>query len=404
MNICILSFQTHLCGSLGGVSTHVHELSSIFVSLGHRVSVICPAHYQYPDIDYIEIIDNVLFYCIGGTSCRTLDHHWRYKSKRVFAELHERLRFHSVFFEGITHRDIFDEIKKSGIPYFGFLHNFALTHFYNVFKEIYNFRGLVHYFSYTVPHLIHKAVSVEIPFFRSCTSILSASLHNAERIKKFYRIKQDKVAVIPNWVDTDKFTPSPELRRAGRRRWHCPDCKIIFLFVGSLYFPKGLHIAIRSFGRLLDSDVDACLLVAGSGRHEKKLKDLAHKVGLIEGNSICFLGPVRHSLLPLLFNAADIFLMPSLFIEVLPYSLLEAMSCELPFISTTNAGCKEAMGDVGISIRPSSTNAMTDAMIYLARNVEERIRIGRLARNRVREMFSRQVAIDKINRLLMSIC
>lgn len=403
MNICIISFQTQVCGSFGGVSTHVQELSSIFISLGHRVFVVCPSHYKYPNRDFVETIDDIFFYCIGGTSSSKLDYHWKFKSNKIFSQLQKDVGFECVFFEGITHKGIFYEIKRHGIPYFAFLHNFALTHFYNIFKEIACLRDLLHYFLYTLPRLVYKVVSLEIPFFRSCNAVLSASQHNAERIRKFYRIRQDKITVIPNWVDTQKFSPSPELRRVGRQRWNCPDNKIIFLFVGSLYLPKGLHVAIKSFAELLERNVDACLLVAGSGRHEKKFKDLAHKVGLIEGDSIRFLGSIHHSQLPLLFNTADIFLMPSLFIEVLPYSLLEAMSCELPFISTNNPGCKEAIGNVGISIRPASTRALTDAMIYLVQNVEDRIRIGRLARDRVREMFSREVTLDKINEILMTI-
>ena len=402
MHYCIISFQTHISGAFGGVSTHVAELSNLLISLGHEVTVICPSHKHHFNIDYIEVVNEISYYCIGNTSSQILNSSWKLKCRDVFMRLNESIRFRAVFLEGIASKFVVQEIIDHRIPCFAFLHNFGITHIYNVFKEIDTLKSFLYYCFRTVPRLIHKIISVESPAFNLCTLVLSACNHNVKRVRKFYGVNEGRIKVIPNWVDTEKFAPSSQLRVRGRRRWQCQENELIFALVGSLYRPKGFHFAIKSFSDFINRHNDACLLIAGIGRQEKQLKDLAQKLGLIEGKNIKFLGEVKHTLLPLLYNAADILLVPSLLIEVLPYSLLEAMSCELPFIATTNAGCMEAAGNVGILIPSANVNAMTDAMFYLAQNKEERTQIGRLARARVINQFSQRVAKDKINLILRS--
>lgn len=402
MHFCIISFQTYISGAFGGVSTHVSELSKLLTSLGHEVTVICPAHSDFPNKDYIEVVNEIKYFCVANTSSQILNSLWKQKCEDVFARLNESSRFHGVFLEGIPSKSIVKKITDHRMPCFAFLHNFGITHINNVFKEVDTVKSFCYYLFFTLPRLIYRIISVEIPAFNFCTLVLSACNHNVERVRKFYGISEEKIKVIPNWVDIEKFAACSKSRVLGRKRWKCSETALVFLLVGSLYRPKGFHVAIKSFSVFLKQHNDACLLIAGIGRQEKQLKNLAQQLGLIEGQNIRFLGEIRHAFLPLLYNAADILLMPSLFIEVLPYSLLEAMSCELPFITTTNPGSKEAAGNVGILIPPANENAMTDAMFYLSQNKEERTQIGRLARARVINRFSQRVAKDQIRSILRS--
>ena len=208
--------------------------------------------------------------------------------------------------------------------------------------------------------------------------------------------------VIHNWVDTYMFSPKPELRKLGRETWCLPEAKFNFLLVGSLYYPKGFHIAIRSFGELLKNNIDANLLIAGSGnrKNEQLLRKIAISSGLAIGENIRFLGEIPHSDLPLLYNAADVFLMPSLFIEVLPYTLIEAMSCGLPCIVSKLGGNIEAAGETGIMVPAGDDKSMTKAMIDLVQNKQKRINLGHHSRKRVEEFFSDRAAYNKIKGLL----
>jgi glycosyltransferase involved in cell wall biosynthesis len=403
MNICIISIQTNICGVLGGVSTHVDQLSAILKSMGHTIVVICPAHPQHPDEDHEEVIEEILYYCIGKISSENLNALWIQENRNAFGKLNKRFPFQCIFSEGVASQGIIKETAIHKIPCYCFLHNFGITHFYNVSKEINNLRALLYYLLLTVPRIIHRIITSEIPTYRSCSMVLSCSSHNANRIRKFYRIKREKIMVIHNWVDTSKFAPVPKVRVLGRRRWHCPENKLTFLMVGSLYLPKGFQVAISSFSEFVKSYRDANLLVAGSGSHEKALKDLAQRLGLTIGGNIHFLGKAQYSDLPLLYNTADIFLMPSLFIEVLPYTLLEAMSCEIPVIASDIAANREALGDSGYFVPRGDIKSLTKAMLHFASNLPQKRSEAVVFRKRVIELFSYDVASNKIKDLLNEI-
>lgn len=400
MNICIVSIQTNVCGVSGGVSTHVDQLSVILKSMGHKLVVICPANPQYPDEDHEEVIEEILYYCIGKISSENLNALWIQESRNAFVRLNKRFRFQCAFSEGVASQGIIKETSIHKIPCYCFLHNFGVTHFYNISKEINSLRSLLYYLFLTVPRIIYRIITSEMPTYRSCSIVLSCSSHNANRIRKFYRIKKEKIMIIHNWVDTSKFTPAPKVRKLGRRRWHCTGNGLTLLMVGSLYLPKGFQVAIRSFSKFIKSYKDANLLIAGSGRHEKILKDLAQKLGLTIDGNIHFLGEVRHSDLPLLYNASDVFLMPSLFIEVLPYTLLEAMSCGLPVIASDIAANREALGMSGFFVPRGDVKSLTKAMLHFASNLPQKRSEAVFFRKRVIELFSYDVASNKIKDLL----
>ena len=400
MDLCIITIQAEVSGTIGGVSTHVKELSNILKKYGHRVVVICPSHPEYPDRDYQEIFDDVLYFCIGKTSLETKTAIWNQASIDIFAKLRQKYDFKLIFSEGIAAQGIIRSSHFGDIPSFCFLHNFGVTHFYNILKEVDSFTSLLYYSCITIPRLIVRILKDEIPTYKACSTVLSCSTHNAMRLRKFYRVRERSILLIPNWINTVEFAPNPESRELGRKHWNLQSNSLVFLLVGSLYLPKGFQVAIKSFGKFLKNNGDAVLLIAGNGRHKNDLKYLASKLGLIDGHHIRFLGEVHRSKLPLLYNAADIFLMPSLFLEVLPYTLLEAMSCGLPFIGSRLGGVREAAGDVGILIRPGDHRAMAEAMADLARNHEKRKNLGSLGRKRVEKLFSQKATFPVIHQLM----
>ena len=92
--------------------------------------------------------------------------------------------------------------------------------------------------------------------------------------------------------------------------------------------------------------------------------------------------------------------MPSLLSEGHAYTLIEAMACGLPSIATKLGGNIETIGDSGILVPPGDVNALEQAMIELAQNPEKRKELSRLARERVMQYFSEDVAIQKVSSLL----
>lgn len=122
--------------------------------------------------------------------------------------------------------------------------------------------------------------------------------------------------VLPNGVDVSLFRRGN--RAAAREHLGLPAEARIGLFVGRAEYAKGFDLVQEAAQRLKD-----IILVAVSPP-------------VPGANPVRFLGSVPHERMPLIYTAADFFLLPSRY-EGLSLSLLEAWACELPVVTSAAA-------------------------------------------------------------------
>ncbi|TKX83975.1 glycosyltransferase family 1 protein, partial [Halorubrum sp. SS5] len=96
---------------------------------------------------------------------------------------------------------------------------------------------------------------------------------------------------------------------------------------------KGVDLAIESFAALDRPDVE--LLIAGTGRHEDRLRNLASELGV--SNRVRFLGFVPDDELPALYASSDLFVLLSSY-EGYGLVLLESMACGTPVVASRAGG------------------------------------------------------------------
>jgi len=131
---------------------------------------------------------------------------------------------------------------------------------------------------------------------------------------------------------------------------------------------KGLDYLIRSIPTVLERLPDTELLLVGEGRGKKQLELLAQKLRIRD--KVHFIPAVDSEprvpdeKLPLYYNAADVFVLPSL-IEALGVVGIEAMACETPFIGTNVEGIPSVVEqfEAGLLIPPRDSNAIASAVI-----------------------------------------
>ncbi|OGS11228.1 MAG: hypothetical protein A2285_08985 [Elusimicrobia bacterium RIFOXYA12_FULL_57_11] len=322
--------------------------------------------------------------------------HWFEALRTAFSGVLEKSRPDRIFSESYYALGL--EKAAAGIPVTAFVHNFHLVHFQKLFSEVDSPRALAYFSLITIPRLFSHMFRYEIPFLHRSEKVISVSQHNAGLLKRYYRLPQEKVAVLHNWVETDIFSPCPAAKAAAKLELGLNAETTVFLAVGSLWRPKGFHIAIEAFKRLAQRRQETVLLLAGAGPYEARLKRAAGE-SLLSGR-IRFLGEVQRTKLPPLYNAADIFLMPSIHPEGLAYTLIEAMSSGLPIIATALGGNIETAGDTGLLVPCGDVRAMETAMLELAANRILRERLAGCARARALELFSENTAREKIRTLL----
>ena len=151
---------------------------------------------------------------------------------------------------------------------------------------------------------------------------------NSEMVKKeaqeFYNYPPAQIDLIQNGVPLADFRPEPEARQLRRKNLGLAQNDIAVLFVGSGWGRKGLRFAIDAIASL---GKNFRLLVAGRGRRS-----------LTNTRSVRMLGAVRD--LPVLYAAADIFLLPTLY-DPFSNACLEALASGLPVITTRANGFSE---------------------------------------------------------------
>lgn len=378
----------------GGVKTHAEYLARLLLDLGYELMVILPEGISKPG-------PSPAGYTVETVKSAALPHtqDWRRAIQAATDSLLARSRPDLVISEGYYAVGCAGMLKKAGIPLAAFVHNFHLVHFSKTFAEVDGPGSLLRYAFKAFPSILFKLLTVELPFLLGSDLVLSVSERNAVLLRNFYRIPRARLAVLHNWVDTEVFKPSPGLRTAARQRLGLNGEAVCFLGTGALWRPKGFHVAIKAFKLIAARLPEAVLLLAGSGPEEGNLKTLAGPELLASGR-VRLTGTVPLADMPALYNAADVFLMPSIHPEGLAYTLIEAMACGLPCIATDLGGNIETLGGCGVLLPHSKPDNLAEAMFCLASDAAKRASAGRAGLVRVRDLFSTEKAADSLRRLI----
>jgi glycosyltransferase involved in cell wall biosynthesis len=161
----------------------------------------------------------------------------------------------------------------------------------------------------------------EAQIFSASARVVVTAEHMKHYVAEQYGLAGNKVAVIPNYVLTDFFRPDLDII--------CKPGRICF--VGRLEAEKNLFALLEAF-RGLDVELE----VIGDGSQRESLEVAARD----EGVNAYFLGNRPHMALPQHLNAAEIFVLPSLY-EGHPKTLLEAMACGRPVVGADVSGIRE---------------------------------------------------------------
>jgi UDP-glucose:(heptosyl)LPS alpha-1,3-glucosyltransferase len=160
-----------------------------------------------------------------------------------------------------------------------------------------------------------------------------------DQICRFYRISPERIVVIYNSVDHQRFNLAVRERfREKLRRHHgVGDPDLLLLFAGNDFQRKGLDILLEAMARVPSAKIR--LLVAGSDPIAA-YRRRAVQNGL--GDRVLFLGHMEA--LESLYAAADLLVLPTRY-DAFSNVCLEAMACGTPVITTRTNGASEIVGN-----------------------------------------------------------
>jgi glycosyltransferase involved in cell wall biosynthesis len=134
------------------------------------------------------------------------------------------------------------------------------------------------------------------------------------------------------------------------------------------------------------------VLAGAAGWQVLEVFDRIDALGL--GNEVICLGRVPAEVLPALYNGALILVYPSLY-EGFGLPPLEAMACGVPVVASSASSLPEVIGDAGVLVEPTDTQALAEAMATLLGDSELRLRLGRAGLERASH-FSWQRAAGEV--------
>jgi glycosyltransferase involved in cell wall biosynthesis len=175
----------------------------------------------------------------------------------------------------------------------------------------------------------------------------------------------EKTEVLHNGVDLNRFKPQPEARDAMRKKLEIPIDASVALTVRRLVYKNGIDTLLESAKIAVKKNLSLVYLVVGGGPDFAQVKAKAKQLG-IEKN-IRLAGFISDGELPLYYNVADFFVLPSKSGEGLPLVALEAMACGLPVVATDVGGIREIMVDgYGEIVPPNNPELLAEAAENLA--------------------------------------
>jgi len=205
------------------------------------------------------------------------------------------------------------------------------------------------------------------------------------------RVSPNKIHLIPNGVDTALFAPvNAERKSFLREKLNLPPAAIIAIYTGRLVSYKGLPLLLNVWDEIRSRHENVILLLAGTGgldihNCEAELHDHVTSAGLEK--HVWFLGSIQN--IPEYLQAADLFVFPTEN-DAFPSSLIEAMACGLPVVTTPVGAIKTIVAhqESGLIVQPGNRQQLHEALVVVISDKTLASRLGQAGRQTVEGRYS----------------
>jgi glycosyltransferase involved in cell wall biosynthesis len=214
---------------------------------------------------------------------------------------------------------------------------------------------------------------------RRARRVIAVSQATADEVIQLLGVPAGRIDVVPHGVQHTRFRPLPPAQVAA----FCQDKgmpeRFVF-FLGTLEPRKNLTLLIEAFARTKAVRQGIKLVIAGGkGWYYQEIFARVERLGLEE--AIFFPGFVPDDALCLWYNAATVFVYPSLY-EGFGMPLLQAMACGTPVIGSQASCMPEVVGDAGLLVSPHDVAGLAASLDRLLADAELRDDLGQRGQRR----------------------
>ena len=255
------------------------------------------------------------------------------------------------------------------------------------------------------PRLLHRKLYYKLIMFlerkvyrKPGVRLIAVSSLVAKQLNTYFQ--RDDVCVIPNAVDTIRFTPEArkQRRKESRKLYSCDENDFVLLLIGNDWKKKGLDCLLKAVASL--TNLPLTLLVVGSDDPDMYRASIGH---LELRDRVRFERPSPDVLS--FYAASDAYLGPSLE-DAFNLPILEAMACGLPVIASSQAGASQLIhdGETGFILNnPQNHLQLADLIRRLYTDVALRRQIGESASRHVMANCGWDVNTEQTKKFLESV-
>lgn len=337
---------------IGGAALHAHEISRMQAEMGHDVMLLTSNHgnLSYPHTDVRE----------------------GYRIKR-YSEVAR------PFGNSIMPKLILDLPRLAK--------NYDIVHAHSHLYFSSNIAGLISrfsdtplvltnhgVFSQTAPKLVQAAFMRTIGTFTFESADRVLCYTDTDRQRLIERGIKTPISVIPNGVDCELFTPDAGSSRVPR-----------ILFVGRFKAAKGPQRLIKAFSGLAADFPKTTLTLVGEGPLKDELVAMTRRYNI--ENRVEFTGRLKNKELPEMYAESLVFVLPS-DMEGLPRTVLEALACETPVITSNLPQLEPLVDEVGKTVPKGDIDKLESTLREILENRSQRQEYGRQGRTLVVDEYS----------------
>jgi len=353
---------------IGGIESHVRDLSEALVEAGHQVRVICSNTEHRLVQEVINGVEIVRLPRITEQAATPIARHFGEVLNHE-AQHSDIIHFHFPYPWG-EFQWIFERLRRH-VPY-------VVTYHTDIVRQ-------------------KTALKMYRPFlnrFLDKAALIMASSPNLIEYSDFLALRAQNCRHVDFGLNLDHIADNAEaIKRAKQLKADFSTDRPIVLFAGRLVYYKGVDVLIDSMPL-----VDAEYVVIGSGPLEEEMRQRAEALGV--SDRLHMLGRASDEDLAAWYHAADVFVLPSVEpSEAFGLVQIEAHAAGTPVVSTRlRSGVPYANLDAqtGYTVDVGDPVALAEGINKLLDDPAEAARLGAQAKERALTQFSIPAMVDHV--------
>ncbi|WP_139904631.1 glycosyltransferase family 4 protein [Clostridium thermarum] len=347
MRVLMLSWE-YPPRSIGGLSTHVYNISHSLQGAGHEIHVVTCGNEKSKAFEVEDGINIHRVFPISIEKDNLIE--WINQLNYAMIEASAKL---------LNNEEKFDLIHA---------HDWHVAFAAKTLKQIYCLPLITTFHSteygrnngiYTDLH--RHIASIEALLAKESSKIICCSEYMKDQVSSLYDIDKNNIQVIPNGVFE---APKSSGRINIFRRAYAKDDEKIVLYIGRHIYLKGIHHIIDAIPTIVSKIGNIKFIISGTGPMTEDLKYKAQAMGI--SDKIIFTGYIDEKVKQKLYRAADVFVIPSLY-EPFGNVALEAMTMGCPVVASATGGLSEIVDNnvTGKLFNPGYVHELADSIVEL---------------------------------------